>query len=640
VSLRKGFHFHEARELLKQARQRLEPAGPEDLRGQVEHAQADLDLAERLDAARIEAAALAGGMSGLVAAEPLYIAAFAEAGLGRAGDDSQEVSARVRASSLSEEVIAGLDDWASITTDRERRQWLLQVARNADDNSARNRLREIDLWRDGARLTRLAQEPSGAEVSPQLAIALDRAAHQSGGDAKLLLTTLQARYPEDFWINFGLGARSGAARQWDEAIGYDRAALAVRPRVSAAHINLGNALYSKDRRRYEAEAIGHFHEALGLDPTSTAAHIALGRALGNSGRMAEAIDHIQQAVRLNPRLAIDPLGLSDFISDATRTALGAAAGQNAGKGRLDESARRRWRIRALGWLRTYLEHAVKLQQSGERAGWSPASWPTDPAFASVRDPAELAKLPAAEREQWQRLWADVAAQIAADPLGQGWAHAARREWSQAADGYSRALMRGPTDDGHLWFEYAALLLLSGDRRGYAQACAKMVERCGKDKGPRSYLVARACTLAPDAVADMSVPVSFAEKELQSNAQQFWSLTEQGALAYRVGRIHESVPLFEQSLRANSKPGAAVLNWLWLAVANHRLGNTEEARRWLDKARTWLDQFGDGMPAAAEQEFGLHLHNWLESQVLLREARALIRPTEALGGTENRDGGAP
>jgi hypothetical protein len=32
----------------------------------------------------------------------------------------------------------------------------------------------------------------------------------------------------------------------------------------------------------------------------------------------------------------------------------------------------------------------------------------------------------------------------------------------------------------------------------------------------------------------------------------------------------------------------VVNWLWLALANHRLGKTEEARRWLGKAQAWLD----------------------------------------------------
>ena len=60
-SLRKGFHFHEARELLEQARQRLEPTGPDDLRRQVEQARADLELAESLDTARLRAATLVAG---------------------------------------------------------------------------------------------------------------------------------------------------------------------------------------------------------------------------------------------------------------------------------------------------------------------------------------------------------------------------------------------------------------------------------------------------------------------------------------------------------------------------------------------------------------------------------------------------
>ena len=140
-------------------------------------------------------------------------------------------------------------------------------------------------------------------------------------------------------------------------------------------------------------------------------------------------------------------------------------------------------------------------------------------------------------------------------------------------------------------------------------------------------MARACTLAPDAVADASLPGRLAEKELKDSAREFWSLTEQGALAYRAGRFQEAVPFFEQSLQADPRPGRAVLNWLWLALANQRLGKAEEARRWLNKAQAWLDQYRDGMPARAEEEFGLHLHNWLEAHVLRREAEALIRPAE-------------
>ena len=162
---------------------------------------------------------------------------------------------------------------------------------------------------------------------------------------------------------------------------------------------------------------------------------------------------------------------------------------------------------------------------------------------------------------------------------------------------------GPTDDGHFWFEYAALLLLSGDRPGYVRACAHMIERCGKAGGPRAYHVARACTLAPDAVADASLPGRLAEKELKASAREFWSLTEQGALAYRAGRFQQAVPLFEQSLRADPKSGRAVLNWLWLALAKQRLGEAEEARRWLNKAQAWLDQYRDGCRPVPKRSWG-------------------------------------
>jgi hypothetical protein len=84
-----------------------------------------------------------------------------------------------------------------------------------------------------------------------------------------------------------------------------------------------------------------------------------------------------------------------------------------------------------------------------------------------------------------------------------------------------------------------------------------------------------------------------------------------------------VTFLEQSLRADSKPGRAVVNWLWLALANQRLGKSDEARRWLGKAQAWLDQYADGMPTPVEAELGLRLHNWLEANVLRREAEAML-----------------
>ena len=126
-------------------------------------------------------------------------------------------------------------------------------------------------------------------------------------------------------------------------------------------------------------------------------------------------------------------------------------------------------------------------------GWSLAAWETDPALAGVRDQAALTKLPDAERVQWQRLWGDVAALLAADPLQQGFAHAARRDWEQGRRLLHSALKLASTDAGHFWFEYAAVLLLSGNRLGYADACDRHgqelrqgAEPAGLPRGPRLH----------------------------------------------------------------------------------------------------------------------------------------------------------
>jgi serine/threonine-protein kinase len=738
VSLRKRFQFHEARGWLDEARRRLGPAGLDDLRRQVDQEQTNLVLVENLDKARLRVASSADGdfeISGaeLLHAEALFEQTLAKAGLGGPGDDSQAAAARVRNSATRAEIVAALDDWASITPDPARRAWLLAMARRADPDPLGDRLRRPELWDDGPGLTKLLKELPVEELSPQLTTALGRVLLKTRGDAVPLLSAVQVRYPEDFGLNFELGWALLLAQRLDESLGYYRVALALRPKASPAHncvgtalrelgrwdeaigqikqaldmdpnvagfhsnlgralaakglqdeaiaryqeairldptnssshyhigmalhakgrldeaishfqesirgnpkasalahVGLGFALYDKGR---QGEAIAHYQVAVRLDPNMSVAHYALGLALWAKGRLDEAISHFQESIRVNPKasaLARSYLYICQY--DAACFAVRKSAVQGSQETRPGEQERVGLRRQALDWLQADLELRTQLLKDDKATdlrslrGWSLSGWQTHPALASVRDGAALTKLPDAEREQWQRLWAHVAALLAAaDPLEQGPVHAERREWDKAARCYKRVLERSTMDGGHFWFEYAAVLLLSGDRTGYEKACARMVERYGKSSVLRAYHVARACTLASDAVADTSQPGRLAETELKAAGGQFWSLTEQGALHYRAGQFQEAVALFEQSLRASAKPGHALLNWLWLALAQQRLGKTEEARRWLEKATAWLDQYRDGMPAHAEGELGLDLHNWLEANVLRREAEAMIRP---------------
>ena len=117
-------------------------AGQADLRERVDRAWDNLLLVENLDAARLRASSLVAGRFDHAGAEPLYEKTFAQAGLGKPGDDRETVTAPLRNSPVKAEIVGGLDNWASITEDQSRRAWLLAVARyGVDPDPSRDRLR-------------------------------------------------------------------------------------------------------------------------------------------------------------------------------------------------------------------------------------------------------------------------------------------------------------------------------------------------------------------------------------------------------------------------------------------------------------------------------------------------------------------
>jgi tetratricopeptide (TPR) repeat protein len=328
-------------------------------------------------------------------------------------------------------------------------------------------------------------------------------------------------------------------------------------------------------------------------------------------------------------------------SNAACSAALAAAGQGEDAAKLDDKERTRLRQQALDWLRAdlaLLTKQIRSSNPGEiQKVWMVLDhWQRDTDLAGIRDKAALDKLSAEEQKAFAQFWVDVWA-LRTGPAGpapvtrqQEQGHACRGDWSTAVAGYAMLLAAQPLD-GELGFEYAAVLLLSGDQTGYRKTCRELLDRSGKGSGQgrvRPYHVARACTLAPDSVKDPALPGKQADAELKQNKGEFWSLTEQGALAYRAGRYDEAATLLEQSLNADSKPGRAVVSWLWLSLVEHRRGKPAEARAWLDKATKWLEHYPKGIPPVPNDATGLHLHNWLEAQVLRREAEALIGPKKS------------
>src|SRR5262249_51251254 len=101
------------------------------------------------------------------------------------------------------------------------------------------------------------------------------------------------------------------------------------------------------------------------------------------------------------------------LYDAACAAARAGCGQGRDAADLDETSRAAFRRQALGWLRADLTARRRHQEQGLPViPFAIDRWLEVPDFAGVRGPDALARLPKAERQEWQKLWAEVADTLA------------------------------------------------------------------------------------------------------------------------------------------------------------------------------------------------------------------------------------
>jgi len=123
-----------------------------------------------------------------------------------------------------------------------------------------------------------------------------------------------------------LGALLAREGRFDEAIHHFKAALSVDPAHAESHYNWGLSLQFKGDF---AGAIAHYGQALAIRADYAEAHNGLGIALVKSNRPKEALEHLQEAVRLQPRW-LPPLNAAAWLM---------ATNPDAATGHEDEAVR-------------------------------------------------------------------------------------------------------------------------------------------------------------------------------------------------------------------------------------------------------------------------------------------------------------
>jgi serine/threonine-protein kinase len=252
--------------------------------------------------------ALAEIRSGHLGAKPgvtdvAYAEAFRRAGIDIDRLTPAEAAAQLRArpAAVVLPLLPYLDTWSLVRRNdeqpSERWQRPLAVARSADSDDYRNRLRALversDIRKQSAALRALAADRKVAELPPASILQLASALREAGAQAEAvsLLESSAQRYPDDVWINYHLAQiLAGLPPRREDAVRYYTAARALRP--ESAH-NLGHLL---DQMGRGEDAIATFRALVKLRPAEARNIGCLGTTLLARQQREEGLKTLDQAI--------------------------------------------------------------------------------------------------------------------------------------------------------------------------------------------------------------------------------------------------------------------------------------------------------------------------------------------------------
>jgi serine/threonine-protein kinase len=290
----------DARSALERARGRLRDGGPAELRRRADQLDGELVLVAKLHEIGLNHHEPESEASRTRETRTAYEAAFREAGLLDEGEDATTVAERIRNTGVAPALLVALDQWARL--DESRHDWLLEIARAVEPNAVSRQIRDAKVVDNVRALEELARTtPVESQTVPFLH-SIGNRIHVLGGNPVPLLKRVQRAHPADFEANYYLGHVLLAHQQNPrEAIGYFRAAVAIRPTVPRAHHNLGKALSEVGLGE---EALEEIKEASRLSPELGFYHHYAGVAYCILGRYDEAMPEFRKACDLEPRNAL------------------------------------------------------------------------------------------------------------------------------------------------------------------------------------------------------------------------------------------------------------------------------------------------------------------------------------------------
>jgi hypothetical protein len=154
----------------------------------------------------------------------------------------------------------------------------------------------------------------------------------------------------------------------------------------------------------------------------------------------------------------------------------------------------------------------------------------------------------------------------------------------------------------------------------------MLERFGHTLDPQiAERTAATCCLAPGAVEDFSIVEELAERAVRGNEKhelRYYFVFAKALAEFRAGHDAEAIKWVQRY-----PPKAGGIHWeasrfSVLAMANHRLGKTQEARDALHEAQAIMSAKMPDPSKGRPFEAG-NWRSWLPCQLMVREAEGLL-----------------
>jgi predicted Zn-dependent protease len=200
----------------------------------------------------------------------------------------------------------------------------------------------------------------------------------------------------------------------------------------------------------------------------------------------------------------------------------------------------------------------------------------------------------------------------------------RGRWKDASDAFAKGITsRPPASD---WVDCAAVLVLAGDDAGYRRLCDRIVEHTKKVGSDRNwftyYTASRISGFSSASGVAPELMVHWADAARAMYPNQPWLDYFAGAarLCAR-NQDAEALRLLNSASKQMPLWNAAGMTWYALAIVHRRLGHDADARRWLERADSWMADRNREAAMASTVLPKLPVRDYLEAKILQREAKS-------------------